>query len=194
MELNVAYMLQKPEESWRIVKSVLRQDSVHVAYYFATGHSYNDKKTMLNVTSRMNLTRSSFYVVCTLEQISDIISHAEEVCNLFPLFKYNILAEHCVRTSQLRMIVGIGPGLLTHGQHKIKSLRTVEDLQQSDQARLMESSIRQELCLLIGDKSFESLVDITKKEARYVVTFTSDSTEVVATCRQKGITAKKWTM
>ncbi|MCK5610135.1 hypothetical protein KAR91_50140 [Candidatus Pacearchaeota archaeon] len=191
MELNVSYVIPKPEEAWREVKKVLRPDSVHVASYVATGHSYDDKKTMLNVTSRMKETRSSFYVICNIEQVSDITAHAEEVCNLNPYFKYNTVVEHCNRTAQLRFVIEIGPGLLNHKLHESRTYRLPEDISVSHQERVLRSSMRQEVCLLVGDKAFNDLVNITKDQARYVVAFTSDNSDVVTICGKKGLTIKR---
>lgn len=191
MELNVAYMLPKPTEAWREMKRVLRPDSIHVACYVATGYSYDDKKTMLNVTSRMKETRSSFYVICDIEQVSDIVAHAEEVCNLNPYFKYNTVVEYCARTSKLRFVIEIGPGLLNHKLHESKTYRLSEDLIICQQERMLSSFMRQEVCLLIGDKAFNDLASIIKDQARYVVAFTSDNTNVVTICDRSGITAKR---
>lgn len=190
MEVNVAYLLQNPEEAWREVKQVLKPDSVHVACYKATGQGYNDKKTMLNVSSRLSRVRSSFFVVCSLEQVSDIISYAEEICNLDTDLKYNVVAEHCNRISRMRFVVEIGPGLLNHQCHSVRTYRTLDELNQGFKDLFINSSIRQQLCVLVGNETFFDLVDSVKDQARYVVAFTSDNTQVVTKCRQKAVTAR----
>lgn len=190
METNVAYMSSDPVEHWRHIKSVVRPNSIHVAMFTSTGDCYCDKKTILNISSRLNRTRSSLFIVCDLEHVSDTISHVQEVCNFDSLFRYTIMAEYCKRGSRLRMVVELGPGLMAHKSHSIVTYDNREEMEIGHRGRILDASARQETALLVGDDSFWSLIQLLKEQCRYVVTFCSDSTQAQKACARAGVTTR----
>ncbi len=194
MELNVVYSAAEHNKSWHDIKKYTKPNSIRLAFYTVSGNDiYDMKKTILNTLSRLKTKNGILFVRCNMEEISQLLSIAEEITsdnNLYCRYNYNITSEYCNETSKIHFVLSIGPDLLDNKIHRSKSYATEEDLSAIHINRILNNSKARDICLLFGDIEFLELANTTIENARYMIGFTNSTKGVDKYCEKNSITVK----